>query len=102
MAPVAGDLLSGLFGTLSHEESQENDYVMKGIFHTIFILITFLYIIDHFLAIMRSFSTLQEVALPFMGAALPRLTKSLETVAKNPSRPHFNHYLFETLCLAIK
>ncbi|XP_026476841.1 exportin-2 [Ctenocephalides felis] len=82
LAPVAGDLLSGLFGTLSHEESQENDYVMK--------------------AIMRSFSTLQEAALPFMGAALPRLTKALETVARNPSRPHFNHYLFETLCLAIK
>lgn len=23
-------------------------------------------------------------------------------VLQNPSKPHFNHYLFETLCVAIK
>ena len=37
-----------------------------------------------------------------MGAALPKLTEILTMVSKNPSKPHFNHYLFETLSLAIK
>lgn len=82
MAPVATDLLGGLFATLALPGSNENEYVMK--------------------AIMRSFSSLQEHSLPFMGVALPRLTEILTMVAKNPSRPHFNHYLFETISLAIK
>ncbi|KAJ8973541.1 hypothetical protein NQ317_019292 [Molorchus minor] len=62
--------------------SEENEYVMK--------------------AMMRSFSTLQEKVLPFLGVALPKLTEKLQAVAKNPSKPHFNHYLFETLSLAIR
>lgn len=82
LAPLANDLLSGLFATLALPGSTENEYVMK--------------------AIMRSFSSLQEHTMPFMGVALPRLTEILTMVAKNPSRPHFNHYLFETLSLAIK
>lgn len=82
MAPVANDLLGGLFATLSLQGSAENEYVMK--------------------AIMRSFNSLQEHSMPFMAVALPRLTEILTMVAKNPSRPHFNHYLFETLSLAIK
>ncbi|XP_075152341.1 chromosome segregation 1 [Haematobia irritans] len=82
LAPVANDLLGGLFATLSLPGSSENEYVMK--------------------AIMRSFSSLQEHSMPFMAVALPRLTEILTMVAKNPSRPHFNHYLFETLSLAVK
>ncbi|XP_005175375.1 exportin-2 [Musca domestica] len=82
LAPVANDLLGGLFATLSLQGSAENEYVMK--------------------AIMRSFNSLQEHSMPFMAVALPRLTEILTMVAKNPSRPHFNHYLFETLSLAIK
>lgn len=82
LQPIAGDLLNGLFAVLSGAQANENEYVMK--------------------AIMRSFATLQEASMPFMSAVLPRLTEILETVAKNPSRPHFNHYLFETLALAIK
>lgn len=82
LQPIAGDLLKGLFAVLNNARSAENEYVMK--------------------AIMRSFSILQEASLPFMGVVLPRLTEILETVSKNPSKPHFNHYLFETLALAIK
>lgn len=81
LQPIAGDLLNGLFAVLSGVHT-ENEYVMK--------------------AIMRSFATLQAASMPFMGAVLPRLTEILEQVAKNPSRPHFNHYLFETLALAVK
>lgn len=40
--------------------------------------------------------------MPYMGVALPRLTEILTQVSKNPSKPHFNHYLFETLCLVTK
>lgn len=83
LSPLAGDLFSGLFGALEMAGSMENEYVMK--------------------AIMRSTSVLQEAGLPFMGSiVLPRLTQILTVVSKNPSKPHFNHYLFETLSLSIK
>lgn len=51
---------------------------------------------------MRSFSTLQERVIPYLQSTLPKLTEKLQMVAKNPSKPHFNHYLFETISLAIK
>ncbi|KAH8391270.1 hypothetical protein KR215_009826 [Drosophila sulfurigaster] len=82
LAPHSNQLVSGLFATLSLSGSAENEYVMK--------------------AIMRSFHVLQAAAMPFMGVALPRLTEILTFVSKNPSRPLFNHYLFETLALSIK
>ncbi|KAH8308305.1 hypothetical protein KR059_010228 [Drosophila kikkawai] len=82
LGPHSNELINGLFATLSLPGSAENEYVMK--------------------AIMRSFSVLQSASMPFMGVALPRLTEILTQVAKNPSRPHFNHYLFETLALSIK
>lgn len=83
LSPLANDLYTGLFGSLQLAGSAENEYVMK--------------------AIMRSTSVLQEGSLPFMGSiVLPRLTEILTLVAKNPSKPHFNHYLFETLSLSIK
>lgn len=82
LSPISAELLNGLFGILNLPGTAENEYVMK--------------------AIMRSFSTLEEITMPFMGVALPRLTEILAIVAKNPSRPHFNHFLFETLSLAVK
>jgi exportin-2 (importin alpha re-exporter) len=53
-------------------------------------------------AVMRSFSCLQGRVIPFLGDLLPKLTEKLSVVARNPSRPHFNHYLFETLSISIK
>lgn len=82
LQPMAGDLLNGLFAVLCGAQANENEYIMK--------------------AIMRSFATLQQASMPYMSAILPKLTEILEVVAKNPSRPHFNHYLFETLALAIR
>ncbi|BFF94387.1 exportin-2 [Drosophila madeirensis] len=82
LAPHVNSLISGLFATLAMPGASENEFVMK--------------------AIMRSFFVLQGASMPFMGVALPRLTEILTQVAKNPSRPHFNHYLFETLALSIK
>ena len=40
--------------------------------------------------------------IPYLEQMLPGLTNKLMLVAKNPSKPHFNHYLFETLSLSIK
>lgn len=82
MAPYAEAIVGGLFTALTKPSSGENDYIMK--------------------AIMRSFSTLNEHTMPFMSAALPKLTELLTAVAKNPSKPHFNHYLFETIAVSIK
>lgn len=82
LEPLASDLLTGLFSALTKQGSEENEYVMK--------------------AIMRSFSTLQERVIPYLGELLPKLTEKLTVVAKNPSKPHFNHFLFETIVLSIR
>lgn len=111
LIPFANDLLIGLFAAFSLNGSNENEYVMKGKLNFILyklalfiknIWITISMILFFPSAIMRSVFTLQEASLPFMAVILPRLTEILTQVAKNPSRPHFNHYLFETLSLAIK
>lgn len=82
LAPYAEAVIGGLFTALTKPNSGENEYIMK--------------------AIMRSFSTLNEHNMPYMAVALPKLTEILTQVAKNPSKPHFNHYLFETIALSIK
>ncbi|XP_029678956.1 exportin-2 [Formica exsecta] len=82
LSPLATDLLKGLFACMNISGSEENEYVMK--------------------AIMRSFGILQEAVMPFLAQLLPKLTEKLAIVSRNPSRPNFNHYLFETLSLSIK
>lgn len=82
LAPFGEAVVGGLFTALTKPNSGENEYIMK--------------------AIMRSFSTLNEHTMPYMAVALPKLTEILTQVAKNPSKPHFNHYLFETIALSIK
>lgn len=82
IAPFAAELLNGLFASLQQPGSEENEYTMK--------------------AIMRSFGVLKENVVPFLGNLLPKLTEKLAIVARNPSRPNFNHYLFETLSLSIR
>ena len=52
--------------------------------------------------IMRTFSCLQGSVIPFLATLLPVLTQKLQQAAKNPTKPHFNHYIFETFCLAIR
>ncbi|XP_074027290.1 chromosome segregation 1 [Leptinotarsa decemlineata] len=79
---ISSDLFSNLFAILERPVSEQNEYVMK--------------------AIMRTFATLQERVIPFLNMSLPKLTEKLQMVAKNPSKPHFNHYLFETFSLAIR
>merc|ERR1719348_2041104 len=82
LAPLAEDLLKNLFSAFDLPGSAENEYVMK--------------------AVMRSFSGLQEAVVPYLAHLLPPLTSKLALAAKNPTRPHYNHYLFESLSLAIR
>ena len=82
LAPLASTLLEGLFGAFALPGSAENEYVMK--------------------CVMRSFSCLQSEVMPYLPHVLPVLTQKLEAAAKNPTKPHYNHYLWETLCLSIR
>uniref|UniRef100_A0AAY4E4X6 Exportin-2 n=1 Tax=Denticeps clupeoides TaxID=299321 RepID=A0AAY4E4X6_9TELE len=82
MAPFTEQLLNNLFKALALPGSSENEYIMK--------------------AIMRSFSLLQESIVPYVPTLIGQLTHKLLLVSKNPSKPHFNHYLFESLCLSIR
>ncbi|KTF91104.1 hypothetical protein cypCar_00019513 [Cyprinus carpio] len=82
MAPFTEQLLNNLFKALAIPGSSENEYMMK--------------------AIMRSFSLLQEAIVPYIPTLIGQLTHKLLLVSKNPSKPHFNHYLFESLCLSIR
>ncbi|CAG5027047.1 unnamed protein product, partial [Parnassius apollo] len=83
LQPHAPKLLGALFAALGEnaDPADHNEYVMK--------------------AILRTLSCLQDAALPYLGDALPKLALMLSVVAKNPCKPHFNHYLFETLSLAV-
>merc|ERR1711962_701181 len=82
LKPLAEDLLQGLFGAFSMPGCTENEYVMK--------------------CVMRTFSCLKELVIPYLAHLLPVLTQKLQQAAKNPTKPHFNHYLFEALCLSIR
>lgn len=75
-------MLEGLFNVLQMPGSQENEYAIK--------------------AILRTFSLLRERLLPYFNVILPKLTEKVTQVSKNPSKPNFNHYLFETLSLSIR
>lgn len=79
---VAEQLLKNMFQSFGHPGSAENEYTMK--------------------AVMRTFSLLQENVLPYLGQLLPMLTAKLVQASKNPSKPHFNHFLFEALSLSIR
>ncbi|KAJ0171405.1 hypothetical protein K1T71_012955 [Dendrolimus kikuchii] len=83
LLPHAPTLLSALFASLGEtsDPAQHNEYIMK--------------------AILRTLSCLQEDGLSYLGEALPKLAHMLAAVAKNPCKPHFNHYLFETLSLSV-
>lgn len=80
--PITTDLLGGLFLIFTKPGSGENEYAMK--------------------AIMRTVGLLQADVLPFLKHILDNLTAKLNEVTKNPSKPNFNHYLFETITICIR
>lgn len=81
--PILRDLLGLLMDALDAPESSENEHIMKAIMR------------------LTSFPNLKLI-VQFLPDIFPRLTTKLVRVAQNPSKPYFNHYLFETFALTIK
>lgn len=79
---VYESLLTNLLKCLHMQGSEENEYVMK--------------------ALMRSLLVMKEKFVPYASTLLSELTKKLAVVSQNPSKPHFNHYLFESICCIIR
>ncbi|CAL8104219.1 unnamed protein product [Calicophoron daubneyi] len=75
-------LIERLLAVLMLPDSMENVYVIR--------------------ALMRTCCCLQERCLPSMNSLVSNLLSRLTQVAKNPCKPEFNHYLFETICLCIR
>jgi len=75
-------LIQNLFDIFAISGSAENEYAMK--------------------AIMRTLSLLQDQAIAFMEIILNTLVQKMIQASGNPSKPNFNHYLFETLTLSIR
>ena len=82
LAPVLEQLITGLFGALTLEGSAENEYIMK--------------------AIMRTIAVSKTSIQPYLEAILTRLNGKLVEVCKNPSKPYFNHYLFESIAISLQ
>ncbi|VVC32399.1 Hypothetical protein CINCED_3A009409 [Cinara cedri] len=82
LSPFSEQLIKSLFGVLTKHGSEENSHTMK--------------------AIMRTFFTLNQQIIPLLAELLPILTDKLMIVARNPSQPEFNHYLFETISFCVK
>ena len=53
-------------------------------------------------ALMRVFLVLQEKLEPFLDDILAKLAWLLTSISKNPSKPNFNHYLFENFGVLIR
>lgn len=75
-------LFSALFPVLDNPDLPENDYVMK--------------------CVMRVLSVVGSDISSVTELVLQQLTSTLERVCKNPSNPHFNHYLFECIALLVR
>uniref|UniRef100_A0A8D8S4P8 Exportin-2 n=1 Tax=Cacopsylla melanoneura TaxID=428564 RepID=A0A8D8S4P8_9HEMI len=82
LSPLAAELYKNLLLVFTRPGSEENEYAMK--------------------CIMRSMSTLQDKVIPYLSDLLFQLTQRLGAAAKNPSKPNYNHFLFESITLAIR
>lgn len=82
LQPLIQTLLEGLFKVLEHEESRENEYVMK--------------------TVMRICAVAEEDMAPLASVIIQKVTAILSYVSQNPKNPRFNHYLFETLSCLIR
>lgn len=82
LQPHLEQLVRGLFGALTLEGSSENEYIMK--------------------AIMRTISVSRSSIRPYLDAILSQLNTKLAEVCKNPSKPYFNHYLFESIAISLQ
>lgn len=82
LQPVIEPLFTGLFAIIGNFELNENDYAMK--------------------CIMRSLATAADDVIPVTQIVVTKLTETLGHIAKNPSNPQFNHYLFESIAVLVR
>ncbi|EDQ90557.1 uncharacterized protein MONBRDRAFT_35084 [Monosiga brevicollis MX1] len=75
-------LLSNLFSALGQVKNAENEYLMK--------------------TVMRTIAMGEELVIPYIAIIVERLSLILMEVAKNPGRPRFNHFMFESFAAAIR
>lgn len=82
ISPLRERLYNNLFAALNLSGSSENEYVMK--------------------AIMRVTTVMQDGLASLVPNIITKLSAKLALVCKNPSKPQFNHYLFESICALIR
>ena len=82
VGPYLQQILEKLFAALKMTDSWENEYVMR--------------------AIMRLVAFVGSAVGPVTTAALSELSNTLGLVARNPTQPGFNHYLFESIAALVK
>eukprot|EP00904_Undaria_pinnatifida_P010098 jgi/Undpi1/6218/HiC_scaffold_20.g08702.m1 len=80
LVPFLEGLFRGLFAVMDREG--ENDHLMK--------------------AVMRALNSAEEKVLPITQVVLSKLNGYLERVCKNPSRPRYNHFLFESIAVLVQ
>lgn len=78
---LVNPLFTGLFFILE-SNTVDNEYVLK--------------------CVMKLLNVLDQAILPITRLVLDKLGMILARVCKNPANPHFNHYLFECICLLIR
>ncbi|CAF2452132.1 unnamed protein product [Rotaria sp. Silwood2] len=82
LIPYAQSMYDKLFQILTSDKSYENEYVMR--------------------AVMRLSSSLHEGVLPYLSQLIDKLVLILRRSSRNPNKPNFNHYLFETITVLIR
>ncbi|KAJ3445540.1 exportin-2 [Anaeramoeba flamelloides] len=75
-------LLTNLFAIFAFEDEELNDYVMK--------------------AIMRVTAVSKDYVIEVSEPIIGRLSEIVLSICKNPTKPHFNHYVFETFASIIR
>ena len=81
MAPVVSHLVGNIMLLIDPSKGQ-NEYAIKSL--------------------MRVCLVLQEMLEPYIDEMLQKLADLLTTISKNPAKPNFNHFLFETFGVLIR
>lgn len=81
LQPIASQLIMNLLNILQ-PTTGENEYAIKSL--------------------MRVCLSLQDHVEPYLDSLLAKLVLILNSISKNPSKPTFNHYLFETYGVLIR
>lgn len=82
LKPFLQSLFPALFAIIENKDLNENQYVMK--------------------CIMRSLSSARDEIVQVTEVVLEKLNAALFVVAKNPTNPQYNHFMFESIAILVK